>query len=103
METVLSLDAVPIRLTDERWRHIVEEHSELSGLMFEVLETVSNPDEVLAGNFGERLAIRRIRPGKNLVVVYRENSPSDGFVITAFLSRRTEWQKRRKKKWPSLS
>ena len=32
-----------IRLTDERWAHITEEHSELAGMRFEVLETIVQP------------------------------------------------------------
>src|SRR6266404_3860010 len=33
-------------------------------------------------------AIRRVEAGKSLVVVYRERNASDGFVITAFVTRR---------------
>ena len=36
---VLSPTGVPIRLTDERWSHIVEEHNELARLRLDVLET----------------------------------------------------------------
>jgi hypothetical protein len=51
-ETVYSTNSVPIRLTDERWVHVTEEHSELAGLRLEVLETVTNPTEIFAGNRG---------------------------------------------------
>lgn len=37
---VVSKNGLPIRLTDERWTHITEEHCELAGLRSEVLETV---------------------------------------------------------------
>ena len=56
--SVQSRNGVPIRLTDERWTHISEEHCELAGLRLEVLETVANPDRVLAGGAGELLAVR---------------------------------------------
>ena len=40
LEGILSKNGVPIRLTDERWTHITEEHCELAGLRLEVLETI---------------------------------------------------------------
>lgn len=43
LEKVLSANGVLIRLTDERWAHITEEHCELAGLRLEVIETVANP------------------------------------------------------------
>ncbi len=62
--TVVSRAGLTIRLTDERWLHITEEHCELAGLRLEVLETVANPDRVLEGGAGELLAIRQYEPGK---------------------------------------
>jgi len=97
--TVLSKHGVPIRLTAERWTHITEEHCELAGLRSEVLETVANPERILEGGEGERFAVREIEPGKALVVVYRE-SQEDGFVITAFLTRRMRSLERRTQLWP---
>lgn len=98
-EPVDSKNGVPIRLTDERWVHITEEHNELAGLRSEILETVANPTEIFAGNQGEMLAVREIEPGKYLVVVYREFQ-SDGFIITAFLTRRAQALRRRQQLWP---
>jgi len=47
MEPVKSINNVNIRLPDERWRHITEEHSELAGYYYNVLETVADPDYIL--------------------------------------------------------
>ena len=52
LETVSSKNGVLIRLTDERWAHITEEHCELAGLRLEILETVANPSRVLEGGKG---------------------------------------------------
>ena len=98
-ETVYSKNGVPIRLTDERWLHITEEHGELTGLQSEVVATVANPTTILAGNQGELLATRKVEPGKYLVVVYRE-FPEDGFIITAFLTRKAHTLRRRQQLWP---
>jgi len=98
-EAVYSKNGVPIRLTDERWAHITEEHSELADLQLEIVETIANPTAIFAGNQGELLAVREVEPGKYLVVVYRE-SPQDGFIITAFLTRKGHTLRRRQQLWP---
>ena len=96
---VKSKNGVPIRLTVERWFHITEEHSEMAGYYFEVLETVENPEAIYEGKVGECIAVRQIEKGKYIVVVYRELSKEDGFVITAFLTRRKKQLERRRKIW----
>ena len=97
--TAVSKNGMPIRLTDERWAHITEEHCELAGLKQEVLGTLAGPVRVLAGNVGELLGVRELEAGKFLGVVYREGR-GDGFVITAFLTRRVGSLNRRKQLWP---
>lgn len=69
--TALSKNGVPIRLTEERWFHIVENHDELAGLSDEVLMTVEYPDFIVKGWTDELLAVRRVN-GRYLVVVYKE-------------------------------
>lgn len=96
---VISKNGVPIRLTDERWTHIIEEHCELAGLRLEVVETIERPMRIHLGSQGELLAVREIAVGKWLVVVYRELR-DDGFVITAFMTRRMQSLNRRKQVWP---
>jgi len=64
-----------------------------------VLETVCRPERILEGGDGELLALREQEPGKLLVVVYRE-LVDDGFVITAFLTRRVRSLAKRKQRWP---
>ncbi len=49
MQSVRSVDGVPIRLTEERWFHIVENHDDMAGHHDDVLETVADPDLVLPG------------------------------------------------------
>ena len=88
-----------IRLTDERWSHITEEHCELAGLRSEVLETVDQPERILLGGDGEHLAIRGMEEGKHLVVVYREGIDG-GFIITAFVTRRVRSLEKRRQVWP---
>jgi hypothetical protein len=99
LNVVVSKNGLPIRLTDERWAHITEEHSELAGMRPDILEALAEPTRILAGGMGELLAIRELEPGKYLAVVYRELD-GDGFVITAFLTRRARFFERRQQLWP---
>jgi hypothetical protein len=99
-DTARSKNDVPIRLPQERWFHVTEEHSEMAGYYFEVIETVQEPQAVYAGKSGECLAVREVGQGKYVVVVYREVGASDGFVITAFLTKRKAQLERRQRLWP---
>ena len=95
----LSLTGAYIRLTVERWDHIVEAHDDLADNRHDVLETVRHPDVVVAGRAGELLAIREIEHAKWLVVVYRELN-GDSFIITAYSTSRTVSLIRRGQVWP---
>jgi hypothetical protein len=99
VSVVLSKNGVPIRLTDERWAHIIEEHGELADLRQEVLRTVAKPERIVEGKARELLALRELENGKSLVVVYRE-LVDDGFVITAFSTRRLRSFEKRRQIWP---
>ena len=52
-----------------------------------------------AGFTGELMALKKQLDGKILAVVYREEV-GDGFIITAFLTRRETSLNRRKQLWP---
>ncbi len=84
MEIAYSVNGVPIRLTYERWFHITENHDDLASYYFEVLETVEKPEFIIRGNKGSLKAAKNMGRDKWLVVVYRELSKEDGFVITAY-------------------
>ena len=99
MNSVQSINNVNIRLTDERWRHITEEHSELAGYFYDVLESISNPDYIYKGQNEELLAVKEILPLKSLVVIYKETNKKDGFVITAFITKRKKQLEKRELLW----
>jgi hypothetical protein len=54
----------------------------------EVLEAVEDPDAIYEGSSGELLSIRKMKSGKYIVVAYKEVSKTDGFIITAFITRK---------------
>ena len=95
----LSRNGVSIRLSDERWQHIVMRHSDLDGKQLEVLAAISSPARIISGDEGELLAPRELELGKWLVVAYRE-LVDDGFIITAYSTRRLNSLNRRQQLWP---
>ena len=97
MDIAYSVNDVPIRLTYERWFHITENHDDLASYYFQVLEAIEKPEFIVRGNRGTLKATKNIGKNKWLVVVYREISEKDGFIITAyFLDERSKgdviWQ-----------
>ena len=92
MLVVRSHNRVPVRLTEERWQHIVHRHSEMVNQREHALETLVEPDLIQRGDFGELLAVRfypeTTLTRKFLVVVYREIGPEDGCILTAYLTSR---------------
>jgi len=62
----------------------------MDGQRQRVLETLTEPDLIQQGDFGELLAVRFYHrtpvTSKFLVVVYREISDEDGFILTAYLT-----------------
>jgi len=95
---VKSVNGVPVRITKERLKHIYAGHPELKGCKRLIAETLENPELILEGENGALLAVRKykktpVSENKYLIVVYKENS-NDGFVITAYFTRRyAKWRK----------
>ena len=49
LETIYSLNNVPIRLTDERWEHIVDAHPYMTQYYEQMLDAVDDPEYILPG------------------------------------------------------
>ena len=86
MDSVISINGIPVRLPTERWFHIVENHDEVGGYYDAVLETVADPDLIVAGYRGSLVAVRSYGRRRYLHVIYREVTSDDGFIITAYFS-----------------
>ena len=87
MDVARSVNGVPIRLTDERWSHIVNEHDEMEEYYDDVIRVIESPDVVLRESGGALIAVRGYGHRQYLNVFYRELSDDDGFVITAYFAR----------------
>lgn len=101
MDILISKNGIPIRLTEERWFHITENHDDLAGHYDDVLYAIEDPDYVIEGYKKALIALKKIIKTKFLAVVYREVSREDGFVITAYFTSKLNlerevirWQKK---------
>lgn len=91
MIIVKSKSGVPVRLTRERWRHIEKRHPEMEEQKDKVLQTLTSPDLIQAGDLDTLMATKHytVTPltEKFLVVVYKEFSKRDGFILTAYFTK----------------
>ena len=88
MEVVYSVNQVPIRLTEERWDHIVSNKPYMESYYERLLQAVASPTFVLRGYAGSLVAVLSVGRRRYLHVVYKEISREDGFVITAFIAQK---------------
>lgn len=86
MQVAYSINGVPIRLTDERWEHIVSNKPYMDAFDGAVLQAIEKPTIVLRGYAGSLVAVLSLARDRFLHVVYREVGVDDGFVITAYVS-----------------
>ena len=79
-----------VRLTDERLAHILE-HAEMFGMEDELERVLQTPSEVRLSRSDDRVRLfyefyARTRLGGKWLCVVVKYSPSDAFVITAYLT-----------------
>jgi len=99
MISVNSKNNVLIRLTDERISHIFNNHPETKDCISWFIETIENPDFIVAGDFGELIAIKLynktpVSENKYRTLVYKEIGKFDGFILTADFSRSINMKRR---------
>lgn len=103
--TTLSVNKIPIRLTSERWTHIVENHNDMAGYYYEILEAVASPKFVLEGDESDELwAVKLISAKRAFLVIYKEvRVKNDGFIITAFITTKIKKLLKRRVLWKQQS
>jgi len=93
MDIIKSKNGIPVRLTAERWLHVIENHDDLAGYYDIVLNAIEEPDYVINGYKEALIALKEIENGKFLAVVYKEISKEDGFIITAYFTSKIKLEK----------
>jgi hypothetical protein len=66
-----SVNGVPIRLTDERWEHILYRRPEMGSFIETVLDAVEYPEYILRGYKGTLIAVVHLGERSYFNVVYR--------------------------------
>ncbi|GAI44937.1 unnamed protein product [marine sediment metagenome] len=66
--------------------------------MPEILDTVANPDFIIEGWQNELVALKK-QNEKYLIVVYKEINKKDGFIITAYFTKKIKGLKNRRIMW----
>jgi hypothetical protein len=91
--SVISKNGKEIRLSEERWYHIVESHDYMAGNQDIIFETLESPDIIVEGRKEEFIALKYYAKTsiseKHAVVIYKEQE-NQGFVITAFMTSKPE-------------
>jgi hypothetical protein len=91
MDTFDDIYGREIRFTEERWKHIENEHPEMSGQIDKIKETLLNPDKIIKSKTDESAELfyqyYPITPvtSKYLCVVVKL-SLNDLFAITAYFT-----------------
>lgn len=86
MEVAYSINGVPIRLTNERWEHIVSNKPYMEAFDEAILQAIEKPTVILRGYAGSLIAVLNLARAQFLHVVYKEVNVDDGFVITAYVA-----------------
>jgi len=105
MNNAISKNGVSIRLTGERWQHITIGHPEVADYYYEILETIENPEIIYEGNNNAKIAVKGFKEklAKFVIVIYKELTANDGFIITAYFSNKKQEFKSKKVLWEQQS
>ena len=101
VNVAISIHGITIRLTEERWQHITTGHPEIADYYYEILQTLETPEIIYEGSNDAKIAVKKVQENAPafIVVIYKETSLRDGFVITAYLSNKEQEFKKKKIVW----
>lgn len=62
----------------------------MANYYFDILETIETPEIIYAGEKSAKIAVKNVPKEENkfVVVIYRDSIGNDGFVITAYLTKK---------------
>lgn len=78
MDAAISRNGVPIRLTQERWFHIVETHDEMAGRYDEVLSAIEVPEHIIQGYRDALVALKTIGKRKFVASYTKKSAGTTG-------------------------
>lgn len=81
-----------IRLTEEQWKHIMQDHQEIAPYLEEMKETLSNPTTITTFHYDDKVKYycryfkSRQSAAKYLLIIAKYLN-GDGFIITSYFVR----------------
>lgn len=95
---------ITIRLTEERWNHIVEAHPELKKFKGYIITTVKTPDSLFFNEFtGQYIFIKEfVKFITENLIAYVQKEDDEGFVVTSHPISKKRIA-RKIKKWKKLN
>lgn len=85
---VKTKDGKLIRLTENQWFHIKHRHSEMSNRLYDIEDTIANPTVKVQHSDETTKFYKFIKEEKRYIMVAVKIFDGDGFVITAYKTRR---------------
>ena len=82
--TATSKNGAVIRLTHERWNHILDARPYLRGYEDDMLDAIADPQLILRAAGGVLVSVVSFGRRGFLHVIYKEVTRNDGFIITAY-------------------
>lgn len=102
---ISTFSTASIRLTEERWNHIVKRHPEMVNYEPLISKTINNPDEVYIDDSKSYILIKRWSRDEFitdwLIAYITIKSETDGFVKSLH-GTSNKLLKKRKKKWQQV-
>jgi hypothetical protein len=85
--------------------HITIGHPEIADYYYEMLEAIESPEVIYEGINDALIAIKKINESseKFIIVIYKEISQTDGFIITAYISNQEQKFNKKKIIWKQQS
>ncbi len=69
IDIVKSKNGIKIRITEERWFHITENHDDIAGFYDDILDCIENPDIIIKGYNDALVALKLFSDNKYLASV----------------------------------
>ena len=81
-----------IHLSNERWHHIVTEHSILANRLEDIKDTLINPSTILPSKYDEKVRFyyKFYKKMSKYLLVSVKYLNGEGFIITAFYTQKLE-------------
>lgn len=88
--TIRTRDNKTVFLRDAQWKHIKYRHPEMANRLIDIEETVRNPTKTVRYSDRTTKFYRFIKSDKNYIMVATKLLNGEGFIITAYLTKKSE-------------